>query len=184
MALQNGIPTRFPEDRSLKADFGAWWVVHVKPNCEKMVATYLYNRGISYFLPMYWKKQRMARFKRFKTTREPLFRGYLCFALDKEEHKLLYDTKKLVRIIEVEDQERFIAELEAVARAVESEEELIVKPGLVPGKKVLILSGPLEGSVGVVLRTRGTKQLALSVEMFNQTVLVKLDAFTEVEVLG
>ena len=48
----------------------------------------------------------------------------------------------------------------------------------------MILSGPLEGAVGVVLRKRTSKQLALSVEMFNQTVLVKLDPYTDVEILS
>ena len=184
MAFNSGFPTRFPEDRPLDADLGAWWVLHVKPNCEKMVATYLLNRGISYFLPMYRKRQRMGHFKRFKIVEEPLFRGYLCFALDKESHGLLYDTKKLVRIIQVEDQEKFVQELDAIAKAAEHVEDLVVKPGLVPGKKVLILSGPLEGAVGVVLRRHDAKRLALSVEMFNQTVLVKLDPYTEVEVVS
>ncbi|MEW6139947.1 MAG: transcription termination/antitermination NusG family protein [Thermodesulfobacteriota bacterium] len=184
MMIMAGAPTRFPEDRPLKADLGHWWVVHVKPNCEKMMATYLFNRGISYFLPMYRKKQRQGHFKRFKIIEEPLFRGYLCFALEKEDHNLLYDTKKLVRIIQVKDQEKFVQELEAVARVAEKLDDLVVKPGLAPGKKIMILSGPLEGTIGVILRRRETKQLALSVEMFNQTVLVRLDPDTEVEVLS
>ena len=172
MMIMAGAPTRFPEDRPLKADLGHWWVVHVKPNCEKMMATYLFNRGISYFLPMYRKKQRQGHFKRFKIIEEPLFRGYLCFALEKEDHTLLSDTKI------------FVQELEAVARVAEKLDDLVVKPGLAPGKKIMILSGPLEGTIGVILRRRETKQLALSVEMFNQTVLVRLDPDTEVEVLS
>ena len=105
----------------------------------------------------------------------PLFRGYLCFALAKEHHNLLYGTKKLVRIIQVEDQERFVSELQAVLKAVQTEDKLVVESGLAPGRKVRILSGPLERVEGVVVRRRGEKQLGLSVQMFNQTVLVRLD---------
>ena len=176
-------PSRYPEDRPLDEDMGSWWVLHIKPNCEKRVATYLLNRNVSYYLPLYRKESRIGYFKRLRTTEVPLFRGYLCFALDKEDHNVLYGTRKLVRIIRVEDQERFVRELQAVARAIDTGENLMVQPGLVPGKKVLILSGPLEGTVGVVVRRRKERQLALSVEMFNQSVLVRLDPNTQVEVL-
>ena len=67
----------------------------------------------------------------------PLFRGYLCFALDKENHNLFYDTKKLVRIIKVDDQENFVKELAAVARAIETGEELLIQAGLVRVEKYI-----------------------------------------------
>lgn len=175
------IPTRFPEDRPLEEDIGDWWVVHVKPNCEKQVAAYLFNRQISYYLPLYTKKTRVGYFKRIRTTEVPLFRGYLCFALNKENHNLLYDTKKLVRIIKVDDQDAFVRELESVAKAIETGEDLLVRPGITPGRRVLILSGPLEGTEGLVVQRRLEKQLALSVRMFNQSVLVKLDPLTKLE---
>ncbi len=181
MTLNYSVPARYPEDRSLKSDLGSWWVLHVKPNCEKMVATYMLNRNISYYFPLYEKKTKYGYWGKIRTTVVPLFRGYICFALEKDQHNLLYDTKKLVRIIRVEDQEAFVQELTAVARAVETGEEILVRPGIIPGAKVYIASGPLEGTVGVVVRRQGTKQLALSVQMFNQSVLVKLDQFTKLE---
>jgi len=180
---KESIPARYPEDRDLSEDLGTWWVMHIKPNCERQVATYLLNRHIGYYLPLYEKKSRVGYFKRLRTTRVPLFSGYLCFALEKEQHNLLYDTKKFVRIIKVEDQERFVSELQAIARAIESGADLLVKPGLVPGKRVRILSGPLEGIEGVIVSRRNTKELAISVQMFNQSVMVKLEPFTKVEIL-
>ncbi len=182
MASRIPVQARFPEDRPLDEDVGHWWVLHVKPNCEKMIAAYLFNRNISYYLPLYEKRIRVGYFRRIRTTVVPLFRGYLCLALDKENHNLLYDTKKLVRIIKVDDQENFVKELAAVARAIETGAELLIQAGLVPGRKVYIASGPLEGSEGVIVGRR-QKQLALSVRMFNQSVLVKLDQFTKVETL-
>jgi transcription antitermination factor NusG len=179
--VRQAVPPRFPTDRSLDEDVGDWWVLHVKPNCEKQVATYLFNRNISYYLPLYTRKTRVGYFKRIRTTEVPLFSGYLCFALDRERHNLLYDTKKFVRIIKVEDQEAFVKELNSIAKAIETGEDLLVRPGLVPGRKVLIMSGPLEGTEGVVVQRRLEKQLALSVRMFNQSVLVKLDPLTKLE---
>lgn len=183
MTDKQEIPTRYPGDRSLDQDLGSWWVLHIKPNCEKKVASYLLNRKVSYYFPLYRQKSRVGYFKRFKTTEVPLFRGYLCFALPKKDHHLLYGSEKLVRIIEVEDQERFVRELQAVAKAVETGDDLSLQPGLVPGQKCLILSGPLEGTEGIVVKRRDGKQLALSVQMFNQTVLVKLDPLTELKLV-
>ena len=184
MTIRETIPARYPEDRSLEEDLGSWWVLHIKPNCEKKVATYLLNRNISYYLPLFQKQTRVGYFKRTRTKEVPLFSGYLCFALDRRRHDLLYDTKKFVRIIRVEDQERFVRELQAVARAVETGSDLVVRPGIVPGKRVLILSGPLEGTEGVVVKYRNQRQISLSVQMFNQSVLVNLDPFTELESLS
>jgi transcription antitermination factor NusG len=181
--VKKTVKARHPEDRRLDEDLGAWWVVHVKPNCEKQVATYLLNRDISYYMPLYRRKTRVGYWRKIRITEAPLFSGYLCFALDRERHYLLYDTKKLVRIIKIEDQERFVKELNAVAQAIETGEDLLVKPGLVPGRRVLILSGPLEGTEGVVVRSRTERKLALSVQMFNQSVLVKLDSWTKIEPL-
>jgi transcription antitermination factor NusG len=181
--VKETVKARYPEDRPLDDDLGAWWVMHVKPNCEKQVAKYLFNRNISYYLPLYERKTKVGYWGRIRTNIVPLFSGYLCFALDRERHNLLYDTKKLVRIIKVDDQERFVNELQAISRAIETGEDLHVKPGLVPGRRVLILSGPLEGTEGVVVHRRAERQLALSVQMFNQSVLVKLDPWTKIEPL-
>lgn len=183
VSKRNPVPSRHPLERSLEADLGAWSVLHVKPNCEKLVANYLLHRDISFYLPLYSKKTRVGYFQRIRTTEVPLFRGYICFALKKQEHHLLYDSKKLVRIIEVTDQKTFVEEMQAVDRAIRSGEDLMVTPGLTPGRKVLILSGPLQGLEGVVVKRRKQSQLALSVTMFNQSVLVKLDSLTKVEVL-
>jgi hypothetical protein len=184
MIIKEAIPARYPLDRPLDEDLGSWWVLHIKPNCEKLVAAYLLSRGISYYLPLYYKKIRLGCFRRTRTTEVPLFRGYLCFALDKEKHNLLYDTKKFVKILPVDDQEKFVSELQSVVKAVECGADFIIRPGLIPGRRVLILSGPLGGAEGVVVRSRGDTQLVLSVKMFNQSVLVRLDGQTDLEVLS
>ena len=163
---------------------GLWWVLHTKPNCEKQVAEYLLNRNISYYLPLIRRRVPYGNLGRTRIQEQCLFRGYVCLALEKTQHRQLYDTKKLVRIIQVGEQERFVKELDAISKAIENHEELLVQPGVVPGKRVLILSGPLTGSEGMVVRFKKEKHLGLAVHMFNQTVLVKLDPYTRVEPLS
>ncbi len=181
MSERVAVISRYPEDRPLDDDLGLWWVLHVKPNCEKKMANYLLNRAVSYYLPILKQQVRFGNLRRIRRVEAPLFRGYLCFALEKEDHNLLYGTKKFVRIIEVKDQAGFVNELKAVARAIETQEHLHVWPGIVPGTKVMILSGPLSGFQGMLVQSRTEKELALSVKMFNQTVMVRLDPLTELE---
>ncbi len=177
------IIARYPEDRPLEADEGSWWVLHAKPNCEKMMAAYLLNRGIGYYLPIVRKTVKYGNLGRTRIEETPLFRGYLCFALDRKRHNLLYDSKKFVRIIKVEDQAGFVRQMAAVSKMIETTEDLLVRPGLVPGKRVAILSGPMAGTEGVLLHYKSGKHLAVSVEMFNQTVMVRLDPLTDLEPL-
>ena len=173
---------RFPEGRPIADDLGSWWVIHTKPNCEVGLANYMERRGISYYLPLVPKKKIVGMLRRVRTIIVPLFSGYLCFALEKEQHNLLYDTKKFVRIIKVDDQERFVTELTAIAKAIDSQvADFTVHAGILVGKRVAILAGPLQGHEGIVVRRNKQQKLALAVHMFNQSVIVNLDPTTELE---
>ena len=174
------VPQRYPEDRPLVADLGLWQVLHVKSNWEKKVAAYLMGKNISYYLPSRSVRMTIACRRSTRITEVPLFRGYVCYALERDDHHLLYGSGMFVRILQVEDQERFVTELEAVGKAIQTRDDLVLRPGVFPGKKVVILSGPLKGTEGVVVGRGRRRSLALSVEMFNQTVLVRIDPFTDV----
>ena len=113
----------------------------------------------------------------------PLFRGYICFALHKDKHPILYDSRDFVRILEVPNQETFVRELESVAIALKVGKDLFVRSGLATGKKVIVVSGPFKGVEGVVTRHSKKGQIALTVEMFNRTVLINLDEFTDVDMI-
>jgi transcription antitermination factor NusG len=180
MRVTEMVPQRYPEDRSLHEDLGLWQVLHVKSNWEKKVAAYLKGKNISYYMPLQKIRRTVGCFRSTRITEVPLFRGYVCFALQRDEHQFLYGSSMFVRILQVEDQERFVNELQAVGRAIETEDDIVLRPGLVPGKRAVILSGPLKGTEGVVVGSGPKRRLALSVQMFNQTVLVRLDPFTDV----
>lgn len=174
---------RYPEDRSIAEDMGRWWALHVKPNREWRMASYLMHKNISYYLPIYEHKRRFGYPPREKITLRPLFRGYICFALHKDKHAILYNSHDFVRIIEVPNQEQFIRELESVSIALKVGKDLFVRSGLARGKKVYVTNGPFKGVEGVVTRHSKKGQIAISVEMFNRTVMINLDEFTTVDVV-
>jgi transcription antitermination factor NusG len=174
---------RYPEDRTLSEDKGLWWALHVKPNREWRMASFLTHKRISYYLPVYEHKKRYGHPPKEKTVLKPLFRGYICFALDKDNHSALYGSHDFVRIIEVPDQDQFVRELESIAIALKVGKDLFVRSGLASGKKVRVVSGPFKGVEGVVSRHTKKGQIAISVEMFNRTVIINLDEFTTLDVL-
>lgn len=177
------IPCRYPEDRPLDEDMGMWWALHVKPNREWRMASFLMHKQISYYLPIYEHKKRFGYPPREKMVYRPLFRGYICFALHKDRHSLLYDSHDFVRIIGVPNQEQFVRELQSVAIALHVGKDLFVRSGLAKGRKVIVGTGPFKGVEGVVTRHSRKGQIAISVEMFNRTVIISLDEFTNLEPL-
>jgi transcription antitermination factor NusG len=181
MTSHDNVPSRFPEGRPLDHDTGSWWILHCKPNREWKLAKFLLKHEISYYLPIYERKTRIGYFRREKIIPTPLFRGYICFALDRNAHHLLYETHDFVRAIEVTDQDRFVHELELVSRAIETGQDLFVMPGIMKGRRVQITSGPLKGAEGIVVGRSKKGQFAITVEMFNRTVIVNVDPFTNLE---
>lgn len=180
---RENIPSRYPVDRSLEDDLGLWWILHVKPNREWKLANYLLHHEISYYFPLYDRKTIVGYFRREKITQAPLFRGYLCFALERENHSFLYESHDFVKIIPINDQDKFVRELQSVSKALETGKDLLVKQGILKGRKVMVSSGPLQGAEGVVLGRSKKGRFAITVEMFNRTVIVNVDPFTDLELL-
>lgn len=179
----NNIPSRFPENRSLEDELGLWWVLHVKPNREWKLVKYLLHHEISYYFPLYDRKTIVGYYRREKITQAPLFRGYLCFALDREKHGLLYESHDFVKIIQIKDQDKFVRELQLVSKVLETGKDLLVKPGILKGRRVMVSSGPLQGAEGIVVGRSKKGKFAITVEMFNRTVIVNVDPFTDLELL-
>ncbi|MDA8405994.1 MAG: hypothetical protein M0T73_03925 [Deltaproteobacteria bacterium] len=182
MRFSEGIPPRYPEGKPLEEDLGLWWVIHSKPNREWKLARYLLNQEISYYMPLYDHKIRIGKLHE-KIIKAPLFRGYLCVALDREKHWRLYDTHDFARIIQIKEQNSFVKELQSVSRVLAVEQDLLVKPGLLKGRRVVVTSGPLKGVAGMVVGRSSKGRFAITVEMFNRTVIVNVDPLTALEIL-
>ena len=182
MRFSEDIPSRYPEGKPLEEDLGLWWVIHSKPNREWKLARYLLNQEISYYMPLCDRKIKIGRLRE-KITKAPLFKGYLCFALNREKHWRLYDTHDFARIIQVKEQNSFVKELQSVSKVLEVEQDLLVKPGLLKGRRVVVTSGPLQGVEGIVVGRSNKGRFAITVEMFNRTVIVNVDPLTDLEIL-
>lgn len=171
------LPQRWPPERSLAKDLGAWSVAYVKPRHEKALALDLMASGHSYYLPMIWKRHPRPDNGKLKRSLVPLFPSYVSVA-GVQDTLALFQTYHVVKIVRVEDQERFVREVEAVQRLLACGSALNIHPGLVLGASVRIIRGPLVGLTGTVQRIGETYRLWISVEMFCQSVAVEIGADT------
>ncbi|MFH1739243.1 MAG: transcription termination/antitermination NusG family protein [bacterium] len=173
---------RWPPGRSLEEDIGYWCVAYLKPRNEKAMARDCERLEVGYYLPLYEKRVRRRDNNKLRKSILPLFPGYLPFVdRDRGRHRIL-ETKRIVHILDVPDQEGLVQDLRQVWQAVTSGVPIGGVQTFTAGQAVRVNSGPLEGLTGVVQEIRGNVRLLLNVEAFQMAVNVEID-YADVEVL-
>jgi transcription antitermination factor NusG len=166
-------PPRFPSRRISEAE-GPWWIAKVKPRQEKALAFDLIKRDIEYYLPMYTKVVRRRDNNKPRKSVLPLFPGYLSFCAHEGTQRLVYSTGRIVNLVEVRHQRRFVDELEQIYFTLDLGmplEPFVHVADLSPGMMVEVRSGPLSGIQGTISRIQGTHRLILSVEGLGRAAL-------------
>jgi transcription antitermination factor NusG len=176
LKLSDNPAARWPIGRPLQDDLGNWWVVRVKPRAEKVLAWQLAEKGIGYYLPMFTK--RTLRRDNHKTRKSVLclFPGYISINNYPQVKDLILRTGKIIRVISVFDQEKFVRELENIRRALDQARELELHPQLAVGERVVIADGPMQGVEGVIEDIKNPEKIFLNVEMFNRAVAITIKA--------
>jgi transcription antitermination factor NusG len=166
-------PARFPT-RPIGEAREPWWIAKVKPRQEKALAADFIRSGIEYYLPMITKVTRRRDNNKPRKSVLPLFPGYVSYCAAHGQERRVFATERVVNIIEVRYQKRFIYELEQIYCAIElgiSLEPLHNIHTLQPGTPVIVQSGALKGIRGTVSRSQGSHKLVLSVEGLGRAAL-------------
>ena len=152
----------------------AWLVCHTRPRCEKKFEALMKAEHFEHYLPVVpsIRKYRQQT-KRFT---KPLFPGYVFACVPDERKTRIYQQDLLARVIPVDDESRFLRQLEDVRAIVASGYELLVRPLLTRGRRVKIVGGPLHGLEGFVDDPSNPRGVVLSVDVLQQGLLVKLPA--------
>lgn len=163
-----GFSADLPQDR--------WLVAHAYPRQEKQVIAALRARnlpGLAFF-------ERRLRHYPGKGTQEslvPLIAGYLFIAGGRADHQAIYDTRRVVRIIEVPRPQELASDLRHLITLVtNSTTPLVVRPELVPGRRIAITSGTFTGCNGVIVRRSHDFELVVNLELLGTSVSVTLPA--------
>ncbi len=170
-------PSAWPHDlfdsENATGESGRWCVYHVRPRSEKVVARRLRSRQIPHFLPQYERRQRYQR--RLVQSYLPLFPGYVFVVGTENDAEAPADLKELVGILRVDDQRQFETELRNIHFLLRAGLPVTREERLQPGSHAKIVSGPLAGLCGQVIKNRQGLRFVLRVQFLQQGVSLEVD---------
>ena len=145
-----------------------WYVLHVKPRTEKKVVAALTALNVFRYLPLVRKETRVQRRRVVRYL--PVFPGYVFTRLSPDERRQILETRQIVRAIEVMEPRRMIHQLRQVEHASRLPADLRVVERFEVGKMVKVMTGPLRGLEGQVVRRGGSMSLILSVDILGRAI--------------
>jgi len=154
----------------------SWYAGYTKCNHERVVYKILQDKGIKAFLPEIIVPSR--RKNRKILIKRPLFRNYLFIELDeiRENWMKVFRTPGLARIcgngrpMPIPDDD-----INSIMIFVRSDRNLYPLPFLHVGSRVQVISGPLTGAIGILVKEDHKKRrLSVSLELMGQSVVVSL----------
>lgn len=167
---------RWPRGKELSDDLGCWAVAHVLPRNEKALARECIKLNIGYYLPLYVKRARRRDNQKIRKSVLPLLPGYFPF-VDRDRARLsIFETRRIVHILEVVDQAGFVRDLEAIRRVAASGLSILGIEQFAIGQLVRIKDGPLQGLTGIVREMKSPMRLLLNVEAVRLAVSVEIDS--------
>ena len=150
-----------------------WYVLHVRPRCEKKMAEYCAHNGVEHYLAL--RSETKIYQRRRVTVTKPVFTGYVFVCYGEEQRLVVLKSNLIARIIETEDQARLVHEMAQVRQALTVDPTLGAGAAFIAGKFVRVKGGPFQGLEGVVQQHRGATRLLLNVEMIGQAVILEVD---------
>lgn len=151
-----------------------WWVLHTKPRAEKVIAKLLAAKNVSYFLPLYTENKRVQR--RTVTYQLPLFPGYVFLRGGDQERLAAFETKRIASCLAVEDQAGMDRDLFRIHASIQSGLPLKPEERIHPGTPAEIVSGPLAGHQGIVLRSGKNFTFVIEVNFLQRGASIEVDS--------
>ena len=145
-----------------------WYVLHVKPRTEKQVDEYLAALRVFHYLPVFKKVYKVQRRRVVRYL--PMFPGYVFTRLASDERRRVMETKQIVHTIKVTSPRPMIHQLRQIRRAVMLPVDLKVVQNFEAGEYVKVVSGPLRGVEGQVIRRGAESKLILSVDILGRAL--------------
>jgi transcription antitermination factor NusG len=179
MPILDWEPPVWPEnllDQALVAgesDNVRWWVLHVRPRSEKMLARKLLARRVGYFLPQHEHRKTYQR--RVTTSRVPVFPGYLFVCGDDAAFEFTQSSREVVSPIVVVEQQLLLTQLRNVRRLIDSGAPITPEARLETGMPARIVRGPLAGMSGHVVRNQRGLKFVLQVQFIQRAASIEVD---------
>jgi len=153
----------------------SWYALHVRPRFEGSVELQLEGKGYEVFLPTYSSRRRWS--DRVKTVELPLFPGYVFCRFDIGARLPILVTPGVNSIIGVGKTPVPVdpSEISAIRSVIDSGISSYPCDYIRDGESVQVESGPLEGLVGIVQRSKSSERLIVSLTLLMRSVSVEID---------
>ena len=159
-------------DRNVCQDESLWHVLYVKPRCEKKMLGHCESHGVECDLPL---RQETKIYQRRKVTvSKPVFPGYVFLRFSAEQKLTVLKSNLVVRILPVDNQGRFVSELQQIRQALAIDPTLDACAAFQAGRRVVIRNGPFQGLEGVVQAVKGRTKVVLNVDMIGRAIAVEV----------
>ena len=156
-----------------------WYAAYTSANHEKRVAQQLTWRSVEHFLPVYesvrrWKDRRVR-------LQLPLFPGYVFVRLALRDRLRVLAVPGVARLVGFDGCPTVVPaeDIEAIRACLEGNRDVQPHPYVRCGQRVRVLSGPLAGFSGIVLRQKNRTWFVVSFDVLERSVSVELEG-TEV----
>jgi transcriptional antiterminator RfaH len=159
-----------------REDDRVWWLAHTKPRQEKALARQLAASDLSFYLPC--TAHRVRARGRVRTSRLPLFPGYLFVRVSEADRGRVFAGNRVARLTPVADQDRLWADLRQVRQLLDLGQPVTPEDRLEPGTIVTVRTGPLAGMTGTVLRAASGYKFVVRVDLIQRGVSVVVDGAT------
>lgn len=151
-----------------------WFAAQIKPQHEKKCSCFLSSKDIEHFLPLYSSISRWKNGQK-KMIERPLFPGYIFVRIPRYERAIVLNIPGVLNMVSSHGNMLALEDAE-IERLQNGLGKLNAKPAfyLSAGEKVRIISGPLEGHNGILLRRKSLCEVVISVEMIQRSVAVEI----------
>ncbi|MBO0911132.1 MAG: UpxY family transcription antiterminator [Acidobacteria bacterium] len=153
-----------------------WYAAYTCSRHEKRVAEQLEERGIEHFLPLYRSVRRWK--DRKKELELVLFPGYVFVRLDLAHRVRVLELPGVVRFVSFNGQPAALPgdDIDGLRSGLSHNLVAEHHPFLNVGRRVRVISGPLSGAQGILVRRRNDARLVISIEAIMRSVAVEVDA--------
>lgn len=151
-----------------------WYALYTKPRHEFKAEMEINSLSIENYLPTVTKLKQWS--DRKKKVTEPLLRGYILVKVTEKERLAALQTRSVLNCVSFKGKPAAIPEfqIDNLKKMMESDDELYISEQIKVGTKVRVTSGPFEGIEGIVYNSDNVKMLAITIDLLNRSVSVKL----------
>jgi transcription antitermination factor NusG len=150
-----------------------WYVFYTAPRAEKVVQKELSNRGYEVFLPI-TKTLRFWNNRQKKIVDQVLFPSYIFVNTEESSLYKICQVPKVVMFINCGGKPSKINYkcIEGIRCMLNLDQEVFIEPGFCEGENVRIISGPLAGYEGVLLKQHSKTRFGIQLKEIKQMVSI------------